>query len=312
MLTYDTEVPTLTYPHVARTAPNKIAKTQAQFVTLVAGLAVGDWLAVQGVTFTGEIALAKTLASYAKISFDSACKFVGVTTNTNLPALWIKEGCSYLQFVFQGCPITNAKGGMGILQHASHHIVLDGFFVHDVGGHGVYAAPIGGDIHDCFYRGEAYNIGLNHNLDPHTVKGSGLHCILAGDTGQGKFRNNRVAIYGHDSVYSGGSILELGDGNTNYPSQYNDIWLKGERILFQGASSGNGVNAWGHLNHNTFHCIDVDEMAGKAVLADPYEPFTGTVVQQGTATSCCQGGWAKGQSPWDPKGGIVYQNVSAT
>jgi hypothetical protein len=294
-----------------RTSPNKTATSLAAFKSAVAGLVPGDWLMCSNTTFVGETVIRRVLTSYARITFDSTCTFVG-PSGANLPTLWIANPSAYLYLDFQGCAVTNPGGGTGILQYASNHIVFDGHVIHDTGGSGLNALPVGGDISDSFYRGEVYKIGLNHAYDPHAEKGSGLQGMILGDSGQGHFRNNQVAVYCHDCSYSGGSAAEIGDPSSSYPSYGNKLWVKAHAMMFKSVTQtgGNGVNAWGHMHDNDLLIVEADDMMGFAVSADLSGVQPGNVVEQGVATACVQNSRWHGQSPWQKQGGMVYRAVT--
>lgn len=119
-------------------------------------------------------------------------------------------------------------------------------WIHDVGMHGILAIPStssGGTSTITGTRIQAEvgpNWCMNPALDPHPDKGSGIHCAILFDSGNGSsFTNNTLAIYGHDSLTAGatsygqtwpegggGSCMELGQTSGGSGAN-NTLYAKG-------------------------------------------------------------------------------------
>jgi hypothetical protein len=324
---FDDVVPTLTPPAMT-VSRHIVCTTRSQFNTALANLQAGDWVDCQGITFTGQVTFSNQLSAYAKFTFDAACSFTGSGGTDSNAAIWMPKP-AYLQLLFNGCEITNPTGLQGIRMHGGSHIVIDGFLIHDCGGTGLDClahAADGGDIHDCFFRGEVYSIGLRPSTDSHIEKGTGIHCMHAGDGQTATFHHNTTAIYGHDcGPDAGGSVVECGDQQS--PPHDNVFYVKAANMSMVATIqiAGNAVILWGikyagGADNNDFKIIEATNMQGRALDQNGVNggvTWAGTQVEYGRADNCCQnpnlGSTETGISSseaWDPRHSIVYGDIA--
>lgn len=273
----------------------------------------GYWYDVQGVTVHGTVTATHALSSWCKFTYDAACKFTGSSVGSAPVPILEVRGAAFTQHIAAPGVLFTNPGGNGIhSQGGTNHCVFDGFKATDMGadGYDFFGGPYG-DTHDNFIRVEAENVATQSlKFDPHSEKGTGLHGMNVQDSNKSSFRNNTVAIYCHDCVKYGGSVLECGVESGGTQPHGNSYYVKGYRMLMnalhQGA--GNGVNQWGGAAHdNTFVVVEVDEMAGYAMnMGAQTGTLTNVRVAQGTATNTNQNPRFAGKNPWMKGHGLVY------
>lgn len=323
--TYAALVGALTPPQFEH-ARQIVCTTPADVAAAVAKIQPGDWIDVRSVSFAGETVWNPQLSSYAKVTLDAGCRFLGVASQQDRPALYLPHPRFFQVLFAAGATVTNPVGGAGILAHGGDHLVVDGFHVAGVGSDGfsLFPATDGTDVQYCFLRGEIEGFCMSTVYDPHAEKGTGLHGMNLGDSAAHVFHHNQVAVYVHDpwtnpatgKQIGGGSVVELGSKATATSPHDNDLYLKGERLLFDAESqtAGNGVNFWGSggpsaMRNNVFHVIEVDDMAGYGFHLSGTGGATGNTVQVGRASRCCQNPRYSGQSPWMRGPEIAYLDV---
>jgi PKD repeat protein len=297
-----------------------VCTTRAQHNAAIAAIRAGDWIDCQGIHFTGQVNYRFSLSDWAKITYDSACSFTGATSQTpNVRSIYMPQ-VDHGIFLFD-CDVTNPLGDAGILVNRCNHFVIDflgSHSVHNCGTGGINLLPqrsaTQGDIQNFFVRGEVHDVCQNIAYDTtHAEHGTGIHCMNAADSIGGILHHGMIAIWGHDCVPGGGSVIELGMGSTTASLKPHDIdiYLKGDRMLFKAKSqtAGNGLNAWGQIGANvTIHICEVGGMAGHGIHTDATGGTSkaGVTVLTGTAVNCCQNPRYSGQNPWMSVGGVNY------
>jgi hypothetical protein len=275
----------------------------------------GDWIDCRGIVFTGQVVCHRALSALAKITYDSQCKLTGTAIGAQASSALDVTGAAFTQHIFSpGALITN-PGGNGIHSvGGTHHCAFDGVTIRDCGADGVdwFGGATGyGDTHDNFLRADIANVALQSlKFDPHAEKGTGLHGMNLQDGNKLTVRDNIVALYVHDCPKYGGSAIECGVLAGGTQPHGNHYYVKASRLLMfaKSQTAGNGVNLWGGPQHdNTFHVVEVDDIAGHAVNTDlSSATYTNVVVRQGTATNYCQNPRYAGNSPWSKRHGIIY------
>jgi len=201
-------------------------------------------------------------------------------------ALWLHDD-SNLDIYGGEFTGTGARAGIN-LYGATHNVVWDDFYVHDVAGAGVQETPNNGDIHDVTIRGEVARWAQNPAVDDHPDKGTGLHALLIENSGSSShnFFNNTAAIYGHDTPApsaslpegAGGSVIEIGNSFAGHTLDNNTLYAKGVNLNMQpgngvnpGSTSvqtgGNVVNLWGRTPDNGLKLgwVEGDKITGSVI-----------------------------------------------
>ena len=99
--------------------------------------------------------------------------------------------------------------------------------------------------HDDF-NGTIWKVGQNLAWDPHTEKGTGLHCVNLDDHNLYPFRDNRFAFYCHDIPT--GAAIEYGASQRADPKPVeNTIYLLADNLtdVAKIQTGGNGIQFWG-------------------------------------------------------------------
>lgn len=312
---YDALVSALTPPRFEfNTAQHVVVTDQASFLKAYAALAPGGWIECRGITFTGTVKCQRALSGLAKITYDSECKFTGNNTIGSAPTDTLEvTGAAFTQHLAApGVTMTN-PGGRGI--HAVgglHHCAFDGFHIKDCGADGWdwFGGPYG-DTHDNFIRVEVENCALQSlKWDPHQEKGTGLHGANVQDSNHSSVHDNTIALHVHDFPKYGGSAIEFGVVSGGSQPYGNHLYVKAARLKMNATTqtAGNGVNLWGGPMHdNTFHVVEVEDMAGHAINRDGSSAsYTNMTVREGTAVNCCQNQRYAGQNPWMKRAGLTY------
>jgi hypothetical protein len=290
-----------------------VCTTRAAFNTAYTNMRPGDWIDCRGIIFTGQVNCRRGLGALAKITYDSGCKFTGTAIGSQPSSCLEVTGAGFTQHLFaRGATMTN-PGGNGIhCQGGMHHCALDGPLIENMGADGVdWFGGAYGDTYSNFLRAEIANIGLQSpRFDPHAEKGTGLHGMNLQDNDRSAVRDNIVALNVRDCPQYGGSAIEcgvVGGGAQPYRNQY---YVKASRLrmVAKSQTAGNGVNLWGGPQHdNTFHVVEVEDIAGHAVHTDSSSAtYSNVVVRQGTAARYCLNPRYAGQNPWMRRHGIVY------
>jgi len=315
--TYDSET---SYAPPAFTATRTVdVSTQSAFNTAWTNIQPGDQINVHGVTFTGEVTLAnKQLAGWAQISFDSATKFVGVSSAQNLPAVWINND-SHIRF-YGGDISDSASGGQagpGILVYDSDNITWWNFVSHDVGRDGLDIFSVNKPNSSLDFKGEVYHWGLNLAWDPHAEKGTGLHGANLGDSNYG-MQDSRIALYAHDGAAGAG--IEAGGASATDFFKNNTIYIKCQNLTMHAVSQtgGNCLQYWGeNVTGNVIKYLEAENLQGR-----PYETggmYTGQslasdTIEYGRASNTNLNLQINDSIPqnvlWDYQFGTVFTDVS--
>ena len=317
--TYDTET---AYSAPAFTA-NRVVDvySQSAFNTAWSGIQPGDLISVHGVTFSGEVTLAnKNLAGWAEIHFDSATKFVGVSTVQNVPAVWINND-SYIRF-YGGDISDSASGGQagpGILVYDSSYITWWGFVSHDVGRDGLDIFSVNKANSNLDFKGEVYHWGLNLAWDPHAEKGTGLHGANLGDSNYG-MQDSRIALYAHDGAAGAG--VEAGGASSTDFFKNNTIylWCQNLTMVALSQTGGNCLQFWGeNVTGNVIKYLEAENLQGR-----PYETggmysgqsLASNTIVYGRAANTNLNQKINDSIPqnvlWDYQFGTIFEDISPT
>lgn len=290
--------------------------TQAGLTNAINNMQPGDYILYSG---TGVLVISttsastaysisgKNLSSIAAIDFGTAHSAWGFSTTSNYVKFeqnaTSKNGNSALSIgncsnlAVYGGEFTSTAIGVSMRGALTNFYLLDQW-IHDVGEHGVLMIPStsSGGVSTIQSTTVRVEVGPNWCMNPeldtatgHTDLGSGIHCLIAFDSGNGSsFRNNTLVVYGHDSLApgthsygvtwtggGGGSVIEIGQstgvgsadgsGNTLYVLGENNLFIPGENPGSTGTQTGgNVVNMWGNipLNALKFGWIEGNNITG--------------------------------------------------
>lgn len=296
--------------------------SQSAFMSAWSSLQPGEQIDVQGVTFTGEVVLAnKNLSSWAEVHFDPATKFVGVSSATNLPAVWVHDD-SHVRF-YGGDISDSASGGQagnGILVYQSSYVSWWGFTIHDTGSTGLAVYPVSGPIDHLDLKGEISKWGLNLAWDPHAEKGTGLHGANLSDASY-PLTSSRIALYVHDGAAGAG--VEMGSPSAGATGNALYLWCQNLTMQATTQVAGNCLQVWGaNVTGNDVKYLEAENLQGR-----PYDA-NGMNSGQSLATDTVDYGRASntnlnpalsstepGISPttrWDTRHGTAFVDVSPT
>jgi hypothetical protein len=273
-----------------------------------------DEIVVHHVTFRGEVKLLhKRLSDWAEVRFDSATKFVGVSSAERLPAVWLAND-AHIRF-YGGDVSDSASGGMagtGVVVYDSSYVSWWGVTVHDVGGAGIYLAGIKKASDHLDFKGDVYDWGQNLKWDPHTEKGTGLQGINVADSQYG-VNESQLAFHVHNSRV--GSGLQIGGANATDGARGNTIYLWCQKLTIDTPDgvSGNCAQVWGeNVTGNIFRYIVAERLSGR-----PYQA-SGMFANQSLATEKVVYGRASRTNlnraydkiRWDRHCGTVFDDVA--
>jgi hypothetical protein len=266
-------------------------------------------------TVIGETVIKTRLSAPAELDL-SGIQFVN-SDGADLPAVWLANAENL--YIFGGDLSTADTGGTCLLDYGSQHVLWWGFYAHDCGSGGFAAMPVGAVVSGDDFQGEITKVGQNLQRDPHAEKGTGIQAALLWDSGSNYgFTNNRFAFDVHD--ISTGSGVEVGNSVTA-PASGNvlDLRAVGLTDISTIQTGGNGIQLWGvsGLGMDVKY-LEVDNAEGRALDANGlYQGanLSGVTVEDGHARRTNQNrnlNEPKNQLPWDPRGGVVYENVTPT
>ena len=216
--------------------------------------------------------------------------------------------------IYGGELSTSGTGGDCLRNYGGQHVTWWYFTAHDCGGTG--AAFLGGQApteHDDF-NGTIWKVGQNLAWDPHTEKGTGLHCVNLDDNNIYPFQHNRFAFYCHD--ISSGAAIEYGAAWRADPKPVrNTIYLLAVNLteVAKIQTGGNGIQFWGVNDQSAeVKFIQVDNAMGYALWDGGMNSGTslrGVTVVDGRASNTNQNPRYAGQNPWSSRLGEVYESV---
>lgn len=213
-------------------------------------------------TLSGEVVFGQRLSSPADIHFDDGVKFTGTAAGTQLPAVWI-HGSNLRLY---GGDVSGLGNDCVKISAASadpsgpSNIRWWGAKLHDCGGNGFSAQGAGYPNTGLDIAAEIWHAGLNLALDPHAVKGSGLHGAYIG--GGNAPTTGRFVFYVHDQAT--GAAVQAGSNLQN-----SDLWIRADNLTWSGQTGygGNGFQPWGGSNQNVVvHALEVSNATGHAIL----------------------------------------------
>lgn len=288
-----------------RTRP--AATTWAELQAALKVLQPGDRLPCHGVVFPSEAVFAKRLSAPAEVVFDSACKANG-GKGLHYPAIWF-QNVAYLRFIFAGMEVTNPLVGAGVQFGGASHCVFDGLDVRNCATGAMGALPTNAPIIGNYIRATVRDWSLVPSLDNHAEKGTGLHGLLVETTQTLYNATGNTFVLTTPGSKMGGSLLEVGSGNTAQVPANNQAWLQASNLLQDAKvqTAGNALNAYGYINGLTVLAVIADGLHGFAVNSHPYSggPYSVTV-RDGSASRCCLNPRYAGQNPWQRNGGVLY------
>jgi hypothetical protein len=219
--------------------------------------------------------------------------------------------------IYGGDLSTSDTGGACLTNHGGQHVTWWYFTAHDCGGTG--ALFLGGQApteHNDF-NGTIWNVGQNLGWDPHTEKGTGLHCVNLDDRNRYPFRKNRFAFYCHD--IETGAAIEYGAEYPAHPKPVeNTIYLLAVSLtdVAKTQTGGNGIQFWGVDGQSAdLKFIQVKNAQGYALWDGGMSTGTSLKdvrIEYGRASNTNQNPRYAGQNPWSDRLGEVYQTVMPT
>lgn len=231
-------------------------------------------------TISGQVIFGQKLSSPAEIHFDPGVYFTGTAAGTQLPSVWIHG--SNLQLY--GGDVRGLGNDCVKVMAASAdtsgptNIRWWGVKLHDCGGNGFSAQGNKYPNSNLDISAEVWNAGQNLALDPHAVKGTGLHGAYIG--GGDSPTSGRFVFDVHDQPT--GAALEAGANLQNA-----DIWLRAARLTWSGTPglAGNAFQPWGSSNKNVVvHDLEVTDITGHALFDESLSGGSGNVVQYARST----------------------------
>jgi hypothetical protein len=216
--------------------------------------------------------------------------------------------------VYGGDLTTSDTGGDCLRSYGAQHVTWWYFTAHDCGGTG--AAIFGGQAPTEYndFNGTIWKIGQNLARDPHTEKGTGLHCANLDDNNIYPFQHNRFALFCHD--ISSGAAIQYGAAHRADPKPVrNTIYLLAVNLteLAKHQTGGNGIQFWGVNGQSArIKFIQVQNAEGYALWDGGMSPgasLRDVTVVDGRASNTNQNPRYAGQNPWSDRLGEVYQTV---
>jgi hypothetical protein len=272
------------------------------------GIRPGDEIDVRGVRFPGEAVFKKQLPDWAEVHFQAGTSFSG-RPGANLPAAWI-SGSSHIRFY--GGRLTNPSGGSGITIQDSSYVTWRNFVISRTGGTGLMVQGIEATDTHLDLKGAISHWGLNLALDPHAVKGTGLHGALLADSRRG-VADSRFALDLHDGAV--GSGAELGGAGASDGFWRNTLYLRCRNLTMVAGrwAAGNCAQLWGqNVIGNDFRYLEAENLTGRPYNAggmDPHQSLATNRVVYGRASHTNLNS-ALGPIRWDRQFGTVFENVS--
>jgi hypothetical protein len=242
--------------------PNRVATTPSEFSSIMGSLKAGDVVEVKPMTLSGEIVFGQKLSAPADIHFDAGVYFTGTAAGTKLPAVWI-HGSNLRLY---GGDVSGLGNDCVKVSAASSdssgpsNIRWWGVKLHDCGANGFAAQGAGYPNTNLDIQAEIWNAGRTLALDPHAVKGTGLHGAYIG--GGNAPTTGRFIFYVHDQPT--GAAVQAGSN-----LQDSDLWIRAERLTWSGTAglAGNAFQPWGGSNKAVVvHELQVSDVTGHALF----------------------------------------------
>jgi hypothetical protein len=253
--------------------PNRVATTPSEFSSIMGSLRAGDVVEVKPMTLSGEVVFGQKLSSAAEIHFDPGVYFTGAAAGTQLPAVWI-HGSNLRLYGGDVSGLGNDCVRVGASSSDTSgptNIRWWGAKLHDCGGSGFSAQASTYPNSGLDISVEIWKAGQNLALDPHAVKGSGLHGAYVG--GGNAPTSGRFVFYVHDQ--STGAAVQAGANLQN-----SDLWIRAERLTWTGLAGygGNAFQPWGGNNKGVVvHDLEVSNTTGHAIFDESLTGGTVTV-----------------------------------
>ena len=263
----------------------------------------------------GPLVIKNRLSAPAVIDFTGhTVKFV-YTGTKDVSAVWLDNPKNLR--IYGGDLSTSDTGGACLTSHGGQRITWWYFTAHDCGGTGVGFSGGQAPTEHVDFNGTIWKVGQNLTWDPHTEKGTGLHCVNLDDHNLYPFRNNRFAFYCHDIPT--GAAIEYGASQRAHPKPVeNTIYLRAVNLtdVAKIQTGGNGIQFWGVNGQSAeIRFIEVDNAEGYALFDGGMNQGTslsGVRVEHGRASNTNQNPRYAGQNPWSDRLGEVYQAVVPT
>ena len=286
--------------------------TASQFSSALSNLAAGDLVkATAAFTVTGETTISKRLTARAVIDLSGyAVKFV-YSAGSNLPAVYLNDPSNIT--IYGGDVSTSDTGGSCIKSYGMQNVVWWGFTAHDCGGTGFSFFSVTDVSSNNDFQGEIWKVGQNLAWDPHSEKGTGLHCVNMDDDGAYAFHDNRLAVYCHDIPT--GAAIEY--GSAGVAPVNNTIILKAVNLtdVAQTQTGGNALEFWGVAGQGAdVKYLEVSNAQGYGVEDGGMNghSLAGVTVDYGRASNTNLNPRYAGDNPWQTDDHVVYQDVQPT
>ena len=277
----------------------------------IANLQAGDLVkAAASFTVSGETVIAKRLAAPAVIDLTGYAVHFVYSGGSNLPAVWLNNAANLR--IYGGDLSTADTGGGCLSSYGGQYVTWWGFTAHDCGGTGAMIATVTAPAEHNDFQGTIWKVGQNLAWDPHTEKGSGLHCANLDDGGQYGFHDNRFAFYCHDIPT--GAAIEY--GSRNIAPVHNTIYLKAANLTFasQTQTGGNALQFWGVNGQSAdIKYVEVANAQGYGLFdGGMYSGTTlsGVTVEYGRATNTNRNPRYAAQNPWESTHHVAYERVN--
>jgi hypothetical protein len=256
-----------------------------------ADLRAGDRINASNFTYNGSFqgVRDKNLSGFAEIHYTNV-NFVATGTQYGYALINTSKVRSF------GADITG--GGYAIPIFQCEDVEFRGT-VHDIGGTAVHPTGNGVRANRITVVVEAWNCGLNHTLDPHADKGTGLHALYAGDSGGVPNIDCKYAVDTHDQSNCAGGV--------QLTNQQNGFIAVRARDLSFFSTTQTAGNAIQHFGSNLLNCglwVDAARISGHGFRSQG-GTLSSSTVEYGRAVDFCLNS-REGTKAWDTVGGITY------
>jgi hypothetical protein len=170
-----------------------VISSASQFVSAMASATAGQTYDVLGtVKITSQFMGWNRVVpgGVVNVVFEPGAGFTG-DSRAQYNAIWLKDSGGWRIW---GGTISNPNGGGLLVYQMPGPFTWTGFSIGQVAASGGAVLPVGGNISNLTLAGVAGSSTQNLAFDPHSEKGTGLHCWNLADNGIGIVQNSTFAL----------------------------------------------------------------------------------------------------------------------